>query len=123
MNVLLKSFLFESQTIGFHPQTQRLQPVNETSSFFPGGLETRGRDSEYNRGGDARRLAYGCKFRILVSLRVFWGKTPLYLAVKVSFRVAHEKIYKHVYCLCFNMVSFRGQKKLGLRPDRSLLGV
>ena len=26
-------------------------------------------------------------------------------------------------CLCFNMVSFRGQKKLGPRPDRSLLGV
>ena len=22
-------------------------------------------------------------------------------------------------CLCFNMVSFRGQKKLGPRPDRS----
>ena len=26
-------------------------------------------------------------------------------------------------CLCFNMVSFRGQKKLGPRPDRSPLGV
>ena len=26
-------------------------------------------------------------------------------------------------CLCFNMVSFRGKKKLGPRPDRSLLGV
>ena len=26
-------------------------------------------------------------------------------------------------CLCFNMVSFRGQKKLGPCPDRSLLGV
>ena len=26
-------------------------------------------------------------------------------------------------CLCFNMISFRGQKKLGPRPDRSLLGV
>ena len=25
--------------------------------------------------------------------------------------------------LCFNMVSFRGQKKLGPRPDRSPLGV
>ena len=32
-----------------------------------------------------------------------------------------KKIY--VYFLCLNMVSFRGQKKLGLRPDRSLLGV
>ena len=30
------------------------------------------------------------------------------------------KIYN---CLCFKMVSFRGQKKkLGPRPDRSLLG-
>ena len=26
-------------------------------------------------------------------------------------------------CLCFNMVSFRGQKKLRPCPDRSLLGV
>ena len=28
----------------------------------------------YERGGDARRLAYGCKFQILVLLRVFWAK-------------------------------------------------
>ena len=33
-------------------------------------------DSAYERGGDARRLAQGCKFRILVSLRVFWEKRP-----------------------------------------------
>ena len=33
-----------------------------------------GEESAYERGGDARRLAYGCKFRILVSLRVFWAK-------------------------------------------------
>ena len=26
-------------------------------------------------------------------------------------------------CLCFNMISFRGHKKLGPPPDRSLLGV
>ena len=31
-------------------------------------------DSTYERGGDARLLAEGCKFRILVSLRVFWAK-------------------------------------------------
>ena len=30
---------------------------------------------------------------------------------------------KILYCLCFNMVSFRGQIKLGPRPDRSPLGV
>ena len=28
----------------------------------------------YERGGDARRLDKGCKFRILVSLRAFWAK-------------------------------------------------
>ena len=28
----------------------------------------------YERCGDARRLAYGCKFRVLVSLRVFIAK-------------------------------------------------
>ena len=28
----------------------------------------------YERGGDARRLPYGCKFRIFVSLRVIWAK-------------------------------------------------
>ena len=43
--------------------------------------------------------------------------------VKVSFRVAREKILKYMYCLCFNMVSFRSQKKPGPRPDRSPLGV
>ena len=50
----------------------------------PGG----GEDSAYERGGDAHRLAWGCKFRILGVL----GKTPSYLAMKVSFRVAREKI-------------------------------
>ena len=51
----------------------------------PGGG---GEDSAYERGGDAHRLAWGCKFRILGVL----GKTPSYLAMKVSFRVAREKI-------------------------------
>ena len=90
---------------------------------------------------------------LVVSLRGanfgFWshlgcsGKTPSYLAMKVSFRVAREKILKYVFdmyifnvfylldsynpffliCVCFNMVSFRDQKKLGPRPDRSPLGV
>ena len=32
-----------------------------------------GDDSAYERGGDACRLVYGCKFRVLVSLRVFWA--------------------------------------------------
>ena len=51
------------------------------------------------------------------------GKTPLYLAVKVPFRVAYEKSLYFFICLCFKMVSFRGQKKLGPRPDWSPLGV
>ena len=33
-----------------------------------------------------------CKFRILVSRPGVLGKTPLYLAVKVSFRVAREEL-------------------------------
>ena len=72
-----------------------------------------------------------------------WAKRHHYLAVKVSFRVAREKIWKYIFdmdifnafyllhsynpsflnCLCFSMVSFRGQKELGPRPDRSPLGV
>ena len=44
-----------------------------------------------------------------------------YLAVKVSLRAAHEEIY--IFCLFSDMVSFRGQKKLGPRPDRSPLEV
>ena len=43
-----------------------------------------------------RRVALGGEGgggdRILVSIRVFRAKTLSYLAVKVSFRVAHEKI-------------------------------
>ena len=80
---------------------------------------------------------------LVVLLRGVLGKTPSYLAVKVSFRVARAKILKYIFymyifnslyllhsynpsfliCLCFNMVSFRGQKKLGSRPDQSLSGV
>ena len=34
----------------------------------------RGGGLPYERGGDALRLTKGCKFRILVSFRVFWEK-------------------------------------------------
>ena len=44
----------------------------------------------YERGGDARCLIWGCKFQILVSLRVCWAKCLLYLALRVS--SAHEEI-------------------------------
>ena len=43
-----------------------------TISHFP-TLSSRG-DSVYEWSGDAHPLAYGCKFRILGSLRVFWAK-------------------------------------------------
>ena len=47
----------------------------------------------YKKGRDARRLAWGCKFRVLVSLGVFWAKrNHNYVAVKISFRVAREEI-------------------------------
>ena len=51
---------------------QKLRQViqmTENQCARPGGA-----DSAYEMGGDARRLAKGCKFRILVSLRVFWAK-------------------------------------------------
>ena len=58
--------------------------------FWIGGA--RGRDSAYKRGG----VSVGM---LVVSLRGDFGltygvlgKTPSYLAVKVSFRVAREKI-------------------------------
>ena len=52
----------------------------------------------YERGGgDTRRLTWGCKFQILVSLRVFWAKRLLYLVLKVSFRSElHMKKYKKI---------------------------
>ena len=34
----------------------------------------RGGGLPHERGGDARRLAWGYKFQVLVSLRVFWTK-------------------------------------------------
>ena len=51
----------------------------------------------------------------------------LFLAVKVSLRVAREEITKrniYIYLLnSYKLVSFRGLYKLRPRPDRSLLGV
>ena len=48
--------------------------MNHVSSIIPVESRRRGRDSAYWKGGDARRLAYGCKFRILGSRRVCWTK-------------------------------------------------
>ena len=40
-----------------------------------------------------------------------------------SFYLLHSYNPSFLISLCFSMVSFRGQKKLGPRPDRSPLGV
>ena len=40
-----------------------------------------------------------------------------------SFYLLHSYNPSFLICLCFNMASFRDQKKLGPRPDRSPLGV
>ena len=40
-----------------------------------------------------------------------------------SLYLLHSYNASFLICLCFNMVSFRGQKKLGPRPDQSLSGV
>ena len=40
-----------------------------------------------------------------------------------SFYLLHSYNSSFLICLCFNMVSLRGQKKLGARPDRAPLGV
>ena len=58
--------------------------LTTTMATVPGKGGGGGGDSAYERGGDARCLFWshlGCS-----------GKTPSCLAVKVSFRVAREKI-------------------------------
>ena len=74
----------------------------------PGG----GGDSAYESGGDARRVP---RHHIL----------PSYFDMYIfnSFYLLHSYHPSFLICLCFNMVSFRDQKKLGPRPDRSPLGV
>ena len=67
------------------------------------------------RGGDAHRLAEGCKFRILVSLNGVLGKTPLYLAVKILFRVVCEKSLYFLF-FCVLKWSLLGVKKAWATP-------
>ena len=76
---------------------QAFAPGRASRSFFK-GLFTPGWEGgiSYERGGDARRLGEGCKFRILVSLRVVARKELLYIFIS----------------LCLKMVSFRRQKRL-----------
>ena len=42
---------------------------------------------------------------LVVSIKGVLGKTPSYLAVKVSFRVAREKI-KNIYLICVFLIRF-----------------
>ena len=49
-------------------------PNNFFSHTFNPWFGVGGKRLTYERDGDARRLAQGCKFRILISLRVFWAK-------------------------------------------------
>ena len=67
-------------------------------------ISGRGWGFPYERCGDARRLAYGCIFRVLVSLRVFIAK--------------HEEILKNCF---FNSLYLLDSCNHSLK--RSLLGV
>ena len=64
----------------------------------------------------------GVNFGCLVSLRVFRAKPQYVKAEQISFRVEHEEMEKINYIL-LSLVSFRGHKKVGPRPDWSPFGV
>ena len=78
--------------------------MGQLHSSDPGRLPGGGLPFERDR--DARSLAQGCKFWILVSLTVFWAEHHYnYVTVKVSFRVAHEKIFcQFVLFTQFNVI-------------------
>ena len=69
------------------------------SAILPGNKGTRGGDSAYESGGDARRLSQGCKFRILVSFRVFWANRH-HIQPWRSRLGLHAKKYKNLYLIC-----------------------
>ena len=58
-----------------------------------------GGNSPYERGGDARRLAQGYTFQILVSLRVSWAKRR-HIQPRRSPLGLHAKKYKNIYNVC-----------------------
>ena len=70
---LLTDYLsfIESKILTFNQQSYKTLKARVMRQPPPGGG---GGGLPYERGGDARRLAYDCKFQILVSLRVFWAK-------------------------------------------------
>ena len=63
---------------------------------FPSLVLSPGRGGGDERGGDDPRLASGCKFRILVLLRVFWGKCHYIISRKGLFLGLHVKKYKNL---------------------------
>ena len=68
-------------------------------------------------------LLRGVNFRFWPHIGCSGQNAIIFNGEGLVYRVALEKLQKYIYCLCFNMVSFRGQKKLRPRPDRSPLGV
>ena len=70
-------------------QMTTIPKSSKIRDIWKGGA--RGWGVPYKKGRDALRLAWRCKFRILVSLRVFWAKCN-HIAVNVSIRVAREEI-------------------------------
>ena len=93
---------------------------NVAVTYIRKGLEAPGGGTPHMKGVGMLVVWLSSDFGLTEGVQ---GKKQSQLAVKISFRVAREKILKYVCCPCFNMVSFRVQKKVGLRPDRSLLGV
>ena len=68
------------------------------------------------------------------SVRGYIREISVAMFLQIQTDIFHMYIFNSLYlllsynpsfliCLCLNMVSFRGQKKLGPRPDRSPLGV
>ena len=51
----------------------------------------------HGRRGDVCRIAYWCKFWILVPVRMFRSKKPVFLVVKVSFRIARDLISIYMF--------------------------
>ena len=75
-------------------------------------------------GGDSIIVKVGM---LVVSLRGvnfrFWSRLPIFLAFKVSLRVAREKMQHFFKKDSPRLVSIRGQKMHEPRPDWSPLGV
>ena len=74
-----------------------ITPLSFFSSEFPGC------DSHMKGVGMLVVSLEGVNFRILGLTQGVLGKTPLHLAVKVSFRGAREEVDVFFICLCFKV--------------------